>query len=311
MAGSFLIGDIGGTNARFAVSDSAGDLQWDRSFKAADYPQFEDAMADYLASINSAGAEPFGGLRLAVAGPVERGVRAALTNSPWRVCAQNLRERFGVADIRLFNDLEAVALALPMLAREDCREIGECKGPPAAGNLLAVNVGTGFGAAISVPYDPTRPIATEAGHMSFAACSSDERFLSAHFTSIEDLLSGNGVVRACQLFANGTAGSSVSQLGSAADVFAAASTVTAASRTLLAITNLLARVAGDLVLATGSWGGCYFCGSVVNGWAEHADAAQFRKVFSDKGKMSKRMEPVSTRLIVHAHPGLYGLSFAR
>ena len=75
--------------------------------------------------------------------------------------------------------------------------------------------------------------------------------------------------------------------------------------------SLLARISGDLVLATGSWGGCYFCGSVFNGWAEHAHAAKFRNIFAEKGKMAARMEHVPTRIIEASQPALLGLSYAR
>ncbi|KUO67320.1 MAG: hypothetical protein APF80_04055 [Alphaproteobacteria bacterium BRH_c36] len=313
MTGTVLLGDIGGTNARFAVSDAPGDVQSVRSYKAIDYPHFEQALASYIAHLRAERNVTFTGVRIAAAGLIDGGCEVALTNSPWRISKAGLCAAVGVSRAELFNDLEAVALALPHLGPGDDRRIGGPDKPLLPGNLLAVNVGTGFGAAIAFGSRDGgfSAIATEAGHMSFSATTNDEAELFSTCRSMEDLLSGNGVVRAYravrQVGRNGT----VPQLSSAAEVFAASNSDEAAARTLAMFSRVLARVAGDLVLATGSWGGCYFCGSVVQGWAAHVDDMQFREAFAVKGKMSERMSSVPTRLVSLPFPALYGISLVR
>jgi glucokinase len=76
------------------------------------------------------------------------------------------------------------------------------------------------------------------------------------------------------------------------------------------MTQLLGRVVGDLVLASGAWGGAFLCGSVVRGWSSVADPERFRKVFERKGAMSGRMRGVPTAVITHPNPALIGLSHA-
>lgn len=312
MTTSVLLGDVGGTNARFAVSGTPGDVGFVRTFKAADHPRFEDALLKYLAELRAERAVDLEGVRIAAAGPVDAQGEVSLTNSPWKISQSGLCGAAGVKSAELFNDLEAVALALPHLRANDCQDIGACEGPPLAGNLLAVNVGTGFGAAIAVKSRSGSDfaVATEAGHMSFAAATELEAQLSKSLSSIEDLLSGQGVVDAYRALKTPGGESQPGEFASTADVFAAIDSSQTAGQVFEAFNSLLARVSGDLVLATGSWGGCYFCGSVINGWAKHADAETFRRVFADKGKMASRMKQVPTRIIRAEQPALLGLSYA-
>ena len=76
-----LIGDIGGTNARFAIGRYAnGQVTIDhlRVLQAADYPRGEDAVRAYLASLDGAVRPRFG--VIAAAGPIEAG-EVAFTNN--------------------------------------------------------------------------------------------------------------------------------------------------------------------------------------------------------------------------------------
>ena len=87
----FLLGDIGGTNARFAlVADRQ--LGQIRHVTAADYPNVGDAITAFLAHTGAKAA----GAMLAVAGPIA-GERCAITNSPWVIEAVALR---GHSDFR-------------------------------------------------------------------------------------------------------------------------------------------------------------------------------------------------------------------
>lgn len=314
MSGDLLLGDIGGTNARFAVSKGPGDVRAIRTCQAADYPRFADALTGYLAQLRANGEASIQAVRIAAAGPLEASGQVSLTNSPWQISTSELCRVAGVIDAKLFNDLEAVALGLPHLPRNELRSIGNAEGAREAnGNLLAVNVGTGFGAAIAVmpPDGPASAIATEAGHMTFAPRTGDEAILAKNLGSIEDFLSGAGVVDAYRIFSSLQPGTTSPHLESAQHVFAASTDTLAAAQTVRTFTSLLARLAGDLVLATGSWGGCFFSGSVVHGWAESIDSRHFRDVFTAKGKMSERMHGVPTRLILSPQPALFGLSFTR
>ena len=103
MTRRILLGDVGGTNARFAVLTN-GALGAAAHMVVADYASFCDALAAFLAKQPN----PIRSAVFGVAGIVE-GERCALTNSPWVVEAAELNARFGLSDVRIVNDFEAVA----------------------------------------------------------------------------------------------------------------------------------------------------------------------------------------------------------
>ncbi|MEO1207368.1 MAG: glucokinase [Pseudomonadota bacterium] len=311
-----VLADVGGTNARFAVSSATGRFDRVRGYRAAEYPSFPDALRTYLADcFTDVGADGFAGARIAGAGPVNGRV-IVLTNSPWRVSMDDVAGVLGVeTGVALFNDLEAVGMALPYLGPGDCQVLGAAVPSPVAvpspgrRAMLAVNVGTGFGASCAVPLTDGEWTATstEAGHISFAARTSDEQRLLQTFDVVEDVLSGAGLVSLIHAVSSTPEAASdfdtpqalfASDAGWAIDIF----------------TDVLARTAGDLVLAHGAWGGLYLCGSVAKTWADrcsHQRLSRFRGVFNDKGKMSEHMKAVPVFVITAEHPALIGLSIDR
>src|SRR5215510_4402328 len=101
--GHVLLGDVGATNARFALL-SNGVLGPVRYFAVAEFPRFADVLRAFLdrdgrpLSIHEA--------VLAVAGPVDAD-RCVLTNCSWTIDARELRAAFDVAKVRICNDFEA------------------------------------------------------------------------------------------------------------------------------------------------------------------------------------------------------------
>ena len=193
----FLLGDIGGTNARFAlVADRQ--LGQIRHVTAADYPNVGDAITAFLAHTGAEAA----GAALAVAGPIA-GERCAITNSPWIIEAAALRASFGFSRVHLVNDFEAVALSLPHLTRSDIVPIGggeAQEGAQAGEPMLVLGPGTGFGAAALVWQDGRAiPIATEGGHNTLPGTSKREDAIIEHLrgrfghVSIERAVSGPGL----------------------------------------------------------------------------------------------------------------------
>ncbi|HEX7968935.1 MAG TPA: glucokinase [Stellaceae bacterium] len=92
-----LVGDIGATNARFALADDEGHVERIRVLACDDYPSIEDALAVYLAE---------DGLKilpreaaLAVASPVMSDA-ITLTNHPWSFTISGLRHHFALDRLR-------------------------------------------------------------------------------------------------------------------------------------------------------------------------------------------------------------------
>lgn len=274
-----LVADIGGTNARFALARPGGEVEVAETLAVRDFAGFVEAMRTFLdrhrgvASVIEAA--------IAAAGPVSGG-RIALTNAPWVIKASEVSAEFDGAPVKLFNDLEAAALALPYLKPAEFATLAAGRPATARTPSLVVNVGTGFGAAIAVPSgEDWLALSTEAGHMRFAAAAQAETPLMAQATTYEDILSGAGLARLRQLHGDATSKS----------LFSA----------------ILGRVAGDLVLATGAWGGVFFCGGVLEHWDEGVDTARLLEAFRAKGPMSERMGAVPVHRITTPNPAFRAL----
>ena len=69
----------------------------------------------------------------------------------------------------------------------------------------------------------------------------------------------------------------------------------------------LARTSNTLALATASWDGVFFCGSVVSAWWQAADHAAFRKLFIGSGPMREPLQRTPIGLIRHDLPAFIGL----
>ncbi len=303
-----LVADVGGTWSRFGISAGPGLLTDVKSYPTAPHSSFAATVAAYATAIGVTRVS-FADVHIAAAGPVDAGV-VQLTNSPWRIATADVSRDLGGIPVRLVNDLEAVGLLLPHVTDADIRPLGSPAAGGLVGNRIAVNVGTGFGAATAIRTSRDRwtVAAGEAGHMSLAALTPEESAAFAGLHSIEDVLSGAGVARLHAAVSR--------QRGAAAPTPAAGSLFTCANSdpstaaTVDIISRLLGRVCGDLVLATASWDGVFLCGSVAKAWAQVGDATLFRSAFDNKGAMSVRMARVPAHVIVSDDPALLGLTHA-
>lgn len=306
-----LVADVGGTRSRFGVSDGHGRLSDVRIYETAARPSFASTMADYLSDI---GADPSGAwcrdVHIAAAGPVDAGI-VHLTNSTWTISAPEISSALGGIAVHIVNDLEAVGLLLPHVTPADTTPIGSAASGGLLGNRIAINVGTGFGAATAVRAPGKAGsvrwtiAAGEAGHMTLTAATPEEAAAFAFARSVEDVLSGAGISRLYEALAGTT------EINRTANsVIAAAASDPIAGITVQILSRLLGRIAGDLVLATAAWDGVYLCGSVAQGWAGVGDTAAFRAEFERKGAMKARMARVPVQMIRAPEPALLGLSYA-
>ena len=305
-----VVADVGGTNVRFARALGRGRLTGTRSYPIKDYENFQEALVQFLKDINA--SHDFKAVLIGAAGPVIDG-SVTLTNGHWHINENELVDELGCAAVQLFNDLEAVAFALPYLGAADIGQIGSVGFEPRQRQrMIAVNVGTGFGAATILPTESNWiSCPSEAGHMSLTSRVSE--FLSpgeddiTGFNTVEDILSGPGLVSVYESFTARDDASGIPEL-TAADIFGNYKYDSAARQAVAVYTRLLGKVTGDLVLATAAWGGAFLVGSVNTGWHQIADVSLFRQHFEAKGKLSKSMTSVFTGVIVRGETALWGLS---
>jgi glucokinase len=164
-----LIGDIGGTNARFALaSQDSPRYAKELLLPCADFESAHLAI-DHFLKKTRAGSPKI--LCLAAAGPVVA-QKVRFTNNRWSLDAKDLASTYAGARVRLLNDFEAIAHSIPFLGPADCLHIGL----PEAGALPAdqytvgiIGPGTGLGAVGLKRIDNVNvPIAGEAGHIGFS-----------------------------------------------------------------------------------------------------------------------------------------------
>jgi glucokinase len=124
----YLLGDVGATNARFAVlfDGMVGTIEW---IEVAHHPTFDGAVKDFLQSHGR--DHRIAHALLAIAGPVKDD-RCKFTNCPWIIDGRDLRHQFRFQSVQLVNDFEATALSLPHLTSQALRSIGEGSGVPGA-----------------------------------------------------------------------------------------------------------------------------------------------------------------------------------
>ena len=168
-----IAGDIGGTKTDLAIfSSEAGPLAplAEDRVHSADYPSLQAMAKEFLAKAK----KPVDRACFAVAGPVIGG-SVKTTNLPWVIDEVSLAKELNlnVNSVRLINDLEAIARAVPILRPSDVYTVN--RGQPVAGGAIAVIApGTGLGESF-LTWDGTRYIAhsSEGGHSDFAP--TDER----------------------------------------------------------------------------------------------------------------------------------------
>lgn len=305
-----LVGDVGGTNARFAVVDALGHIRHPRSFPCRAYASLSDVVAEYMDTTCGRKRPPRA--VIAVAGPVVDG-EIEFTNLNWTVSQTDLVAAFEFEAVELINDFAAQALGCPLLEGPDVRVLGPSLGPGVRGQpLVALGAGTGFGvAALARSERGEIAIATEGGHVAFAPSDDVEveiwSRLRAKYgrVSRERILSGAGLHDLYLALAD-VAGQpptlpdevAVTTEGLAGDPLA--------RETIDRFCGILGAVAGDLALTFGARGGVYVSGGIAPRIADRLASGPFRRRFEDKGRMAEYVQAIPTFLVVHPYPAIVG-----
>jgi glucokinase len=317
MAGkTLLIGDIGGTNARFALADSKQPgFSDDQTLQCAEFGSADDAIKQYLEDV---GAKSPDVICLAAAGPIVD-QRVRFTNNPWAIASAELAERFGIQKVRLLNDFEAIAYSIPFLAEDDCLPFGLPESTPLDAEHYMVGIigpGTGLGSVgLRKHGELLIPIAGEASHGGFAPESQVQidmlRALRERYdrVSAERFVSGPGLENIywalCQIHDDQRP-----QL-KAAEIFARAGDRSdpRAAEAVQMFFEMLGQVAGDFALALGAKDGIFIAGGIVRRYPDLLENSRFRTGFEAKGRHRSLMEQIPTKLILHEQPGLLGASY--
>ncbi|MEM1410714.1 MAG: glucokinase [Pseudomonadota bacterium] len=311
-----LIGDIGGTNARFALADPERPA-FDQVVKLAcsEYPTALDAIEHYLDGV---GMGRPSGVCLAAAGPIVNG-SVRFTNNHWAIDGAELQAQLGARSVRLLNDFEAIALSLPFLSAGVTQPIGlvaERVRVTADFTVGVLGPGTGLGVAGLLCRDGLlHPVVGEGGHRGFAPETAQQievlSVLRERFERVSDerLLSGPGLVNIFEAL-NRVHGSPGERLD-AADIFERAQRHEdrLALEAVKLFFEVLGQAAGNLALELGAFDGIYIAGGIVKRYPDLLEASGFRAAFEHKGRHRSLMERTPTHLITHDDPGLLGAAY--
>lgn len=191
-----LVGDIGGTNARFALWRD-NQLHEVNVFATADYTNPEQAIEAYLESQGIAR----GGLAavcLAVAGPVD-GDEFRFTNNHWRLSRTAFCKTLEVERLLLINDFTAMALGMTRLREGEFREV--CPGqadPSRPALVIGPGTGLGVGSLLRLGEQHWKALPGEGGHVDLPVGNAREAAIHQQIhsqighVSAEAVISGGG-----------------------------------------------------------------------------------------------------------------------
>lgn len=316
---NFLIADIGGTNARFALAGvDERSFHEVRTFACSDYANIDNAIEDYLQLVGDTHLE---GLCVAVAGPVING-RVCLTNNHWQLSDDSLKTACNVANAHVLNDFESIAYALPSLSNSDLLAVGGDWQLPDGQDCSVAVLGPGSGlgvAGLCVREAHRYPLVGEGGHVGFSPEDSLQlellKILMKQFkrVSAERFLSGPGLVNLytalCEI--HGVEPQSYSPAAIAENGCDSLSNQEdkVCALVMQLFFEILGQTAGDLALSQGALEGIYIGGGIVQRYPQALVNSKFRDGFESKGRHSELMKAIPTWLIEHKNAGLVGANY--
>jgi glucokinase len=317
-----LAGDVGGTKTLLGLFDSRGarpEPVFVRSFTTIEYPDLSSVIAAFAADshvrgriIRSAG---FG-----VAGPV-LGAVARLTNVPFQIDAGAISRTFHIPQVRLLNDLHAMAYSVPRLVDKEVQVLQEGE-PNDAGNLALVAAGTGLGEAVILRINGSAlPSATEAGHADWAARDERDitvlRDLIGRFgrAEVEHVLSGPGLVNLHRVTHAGTRCLAVNdETDPDAPAAISAAALEGRCRGCVEALDIFVRAygaeAGNLALRAVATGGVFIGGGIAPKILPAISDGRFLRAFLDKQPFREMLSKMPVKIILNADVGLLGAAIA-
>jgi len=317
-----LAGDIGGTKTLLGIFEAARGRPRRRAvreYATLDFGALPNIINRFLRddSIDASAIERgcFG-----VAGPVIDGT-ADLTNVPWRVDARVVADTFRLTHVRLLNDLEAMAYAIPTLEPGELHTLQRGTAKP-GGNMAVIAAGTGLGEGMLHCFDG-RWIAspTEAGHADFSARTEREIALLRDLTErygradVEHVVSGRGLINIHRVAHRQPcrAGADLASPSAAATISTAAleHRCEGCVETLNMFVEAYAAEAGNLALRTVATGGLFIGGGIAPKILPALTNGAFIATFSAKPPLDAMLRAIPVNIILNSEAGLIGAaSFA-
>jgi glucokinase len=319
-----LAADVGGTKTLiglFAPSRPEGRPQPQvmREFATLDFSGLEDLVETFLDETGTTGR--IDAVCVGIAGPVT-GLVARLVNVPWMADATFVADRLGGCPVRLMNDLEAMACAVPVLERDELSVLQEGIAVP-TGNAAVIAAGTGLGEALLHNVNGRFiPSPTEAGHADFAARTPREIELVTELSRIhgrvdvERVISGPGLVNLFRFThavpgrrsACGGVGPDVdpSEMPAAISTSALEGHCERCGEALDMFVEAYGAEAGNLALRSVATAGLYVGGGIAPKIRPALESGLFIDAFRDKPPLNDLLRTIPVSVILNPGAGLLG-----
>lgn len=328
MSDRVLVGDIGGTNCRFALYEPDGAAaSIERTYKSHDFASLTDAIARLVADTGAT----FARACFAVAGPVRAGVCRA-TNIPWVVDERALAGGLGGATVKVINDFAAQTMGVASV----------CDGGDASGEALVALVsgerdpespiavlgaGTGLGEAIAARAADRSWVVVpgEGGHADFAATDErQERVLRAMRAALgtrvtyEHVVSGPGLANIFRALVASRDERSPAPSQAVLDAMSREDPSAVITREALSggdsycrealevFIEAYAQEAGNIALRALAYGGVYLAGGIAPKVLSALRDGRFEARFRDKAPHRAVMASMSVSVVVAGDLGLRG-----
>ncbi len=339
-----LAGDIGGTKINLALYD------WDKgrvdpiredTVWTADYESLEEVLTEFLEepeatepdsddlseeeedvdSSPSPSLTPITAACFGVPGPVLNNI-CRTTNIPWTIEGDKLAEFLNIPQVKLLNDLEAMAYGLPFLEPDEIEDLNpNAPSPPPDGTRVLLAAGTGLGESLIVWTGKDYQICpSEGGHADFAPNNDLEiellRYLRTSYlhVSYERVLSGPGLHLIYQ-FLRDTQKNEPTWFAEKLPTGDPASLIAEAGiegkpdickNALQLFVSIYGAESGNMALKTLAMGGVYIGGGIAPKILPALQDETFMKSFLAKGRYKRLLGKIPVRVILNPHTGILG-----
>jgi glucokinase len=301
-----LLGDIGGTNARFAIVEPGSYPSNVRKLPIAQYPGLVESVEDYLS-----GAPMPEEAVLAVAGPV-LGDEVAFSNSAWRFSIDDVRKRLRLRRLVIINDLVAHALSVAALAPDEIVSLKSGTRDPRQ-PALVIAPGTGLGAAFLLNNAGTPVgIPSEAGHATFAPMDRVQAEILSHLQGqyghvpVERLLSGPGLLAITTALAQINGRTIDAHDPRDVSARAAAGQCPICREAIQIFSSILGSTAGNLALTLLTGRGVFITGGLCRGLRPLLDMESLIQAFVAKGSLRSYLDDIPIDQVLRPHAALLG-----
>ena len=308
-----MVGDIGGTNARFAlVAPGKSELMSIKTLQCTKFETVQEAINSYISSINDA---EIVSACIASAGTTHLDVFKP-ANNDWVINKSNVSSALNDIQVNWINDFSAQALATTTLKSNDVIVINQGAVQPERVRLV-IGPGTGLGTCGLInSSNGWVPLPAQGGHSDFAPNSSLEieiwTLLQKQFghVAVERILSGPGIVNLykalCQINEKEVLFNSPSEITSAA---IKVNPDSMSKETLHLFCRIFGSVTGSIALSTGCLGGIYITSDLVRNFLDFFIDSDFLKSFEDKGRLKYYMTDIPIFISKKENMGLIGSTY--